>query len=157
MKRCQFLAFLLPLALACDFSKPDSGEQEPRAVEPKQAAAGTTKDQKEVEWKDIRQGKGDRESEPGTVMTVHYKLWLEGEEAPIEDSRTRGKAFTFTLGDGSVIQGWDHGLLGMKAGGTRKLTIPPELAYGKRGISGLIPPDSTLVFEIELKKLGQKK
>jgi FKBP-type peptidyl-prolyl cis-trans isomerase FkpA len=84
----------------------------------------------------------------GDVLSVHYTGWLEdGRE--FDSSRGRGP-FELTLGRGEVIRGWERGLEGMRAGGRRRLTIPPELAYGSRGFAGLIPPQATLVFEVEL-------
>jgi len=90
----------------------------------------------------------------GDVLTVRYIMWLsDGKQ--VDSSDAAGESFTFTLGTGMVIQGWDEGLLGMAAGGTRRLVIPPPLAYGDRGAttaSGVyvVPPNTTLVFYIRL-------
>ena len=97
---------------------------------------------------DIRLGSG-AEAKTGATVSVNYLgTLLNGTK--FDSSYDRGRAFSFTIGNGEVIQGWDEGLVGMKVGGKRKLTIPASLAYGEHGIPGTIPPNSTLVFEIEL-------
>jgi len=91
---------------------------------------------------------------------VHYTGWLYEAAAPenkgkqFDSSRDGGRPFSFVLGGGQVIPGWDQGVAGMQAGGKRKLIIPPHLAYGERGAGGVIPPNATLVFEVELLAIG---
>ncbi len=100
-----------------------------------------------IQMKDLVVGKG-QEAKTGDTVSVHYVGTLtDGKE--FDQSRKRGQPFTFPLGQGRVIKGWDQGVVGMKVGGKRKLTIPPQLAYGDRA-TGSIPPNSTLVFEVEL-------
>jgi FKBP-type peptidyl-prolyl cis-trans isomerase FkpA len=93
----------------------------------------------------------------GQQVTVHYTGWLlfGGEKGrKFDSSKDRGDPFEFPLGAGHVIKGWDEGVQGMKVGGSRKLTIPPALGYGARGAGGVIPPNATLIFEVELLEVG---
>lgn len=97
-----------------------------------------------------------REAEIGFMVSVHYTGWLFDENAldnkgdKFDSSVDRGQPFEFNLGAGQVIQGWDKGFAGMKIGGKRTLVIPPEMGYGARGAGGAIPPNATLVFDVEL-------
>ena len=93
------------------------------------------------------------EAKAGQEVSVHYTGWLfyGGERGKkFDSSKDRGDPFEFPLGAGHVIKGWDEGVAGMKVGGTRVLTIPPQLGYGARGAGGVIPPNATLIFEVEL-------
>src|SRR4051812_43972252 len=102
----------------------------------------------ELQSEDIRVGTG-AEATSGRTVVVHYVGTLtDGKK--FDSSRDRGQGFSFPLGGGRVIKGWDQGVAGMKVGGLRKLTIPPELGYGAKGFPGAIPPNATLVFEVEL-------
>jgi FKBP-type peptidyl-prolyl cis-trans isomerase FkpA len=97
-------------------------------------------------------GSGD-EATPGRHVSVHYTGWLyENEQigTKFDSSKDRGEPFGFALGAGRVIRGWDEGVVGMKVGGTRRLIIPADLGYGARGAGGVIPPNATLLFEVEL-------
>ena len=99
-------------------------------------------------YEEITLGEG-AEAAHGQQVTVHYTGWLTN-GTKFDSSKDRDDPFEFHLGQGQVIAGWDEGVAGMKVGGTRKLTIPPQLGYGARGAGGVIPPDATLVFEVEL-------
>ncbi|WP_437517090.1 FKBP-type peptidyl-prolyl cis-trans isomerase [Sorangium sp. So ce1099] len=104
--------------------------------------------QAELGIEDVKEGTG-AEAKPGQTVTVHYVGTLTNGNK-FDSSRDRGQGFSFNLGAGQVIKGWDQGVAGMKIGGIRKLTIPPELGYGARGFPPVIPPNSTLLFEVEL-------
>ena len=104
---------------------------------------------------DTRNGEGAAITK-GSVAVVHYTGWLHDERKPdnkgakFDSSRDRNEPFEFSLGAGEVIRGWDEGVVGMKVGGQRRLTIPPAMGYGARGAGGVIPPNATLVFDVEL-------
>jgi FKBP-type peptidyl-prolyl cis-trans isomerase FkpA len=104
---------------------------------------------------DVKQGTG-AEAIAGKAVIVHYTGWLYDPAAPgqkgakFDSSRDRQVPFGFILGAGKVIRGWDEGVVGMKVGGQRTLIIPPDMAYGSRGAGGVIPPDATLIFDVEL-------
>ncbi|MBS2016980.1 MAG: FKBP-type peptidyl-prolyl cis-trans isomerase [Deltaproteobacteria bacterium] len=106
----------------------------------------------DLQIEDLKVGTG-AEATAGQKVTVHYVGTLtDGKK--FDSSRDRGQGFSFKLGAGQVIKGWDKGVAGMKIGGMRKLTIPPDMAYGDRGFPPVIPPGSTLVFEVELLAVG---
>ncbi|MBL4712285.1 MAG: FKBP-type peptidyl-prolyl cis-trans isomerase [Gammaproteobacteria bacterium] len=102
----------------------------------------------ELEIEDQVVGEGD-EAVTGQTVEVHYTGWLT-DGTKFDSSLDRDQTFNFKLGAGQVIAGWDQGVAGMKVGGARKLTIPPEMGYGERGAGGVIPPNATLVFKVEL-------
>jgi FKBP-type peptidyl-prolyl cis-trans isomerase FkpA len=108
-----------------------------------------------LQYEDTVTGSGD-EAQAGQRVQVHYTGWLhdpaaaDGRGAKFDSSKDRGSPFAFPLGAGHVIRGWDEGVQGMKVGGTRVLQIPADLGYGARGAGGVIPPNATLIFEVDL-------
>lgn len=149
-------------------SKPDAASSTPPASEPTAAstsaatsdsASSTTTATSQaaapsgdaLQITDVKAGSG-AEAVDGKKLSVHYTGTLV-DGTKFDSSKDRGAPFSFVLGSGMVIPGWDQGLKGMKEGGVRKLTIPPALAYGNRAVGGVIPANSTLLFEIELVKV----
>lgn len=101
-----------------------------------------------LKYEDTATGEGEAAA-GGQRVSVHYTGWLEN-GTKFDSSKDRNEPFSFILGKGQVIRGWDEGVTGMRVGGTRRLTIPPQLAYGSHGAGAVIPPNATLVFEVDL-------
>lgn len=106
-----------------------------------------------LRYLELTEGDGD-EAVAGKDVKVHYTGWLESDGSKFDSSVDRGDPFSFPLGAGRVIRGWDEGVAGMKVGGKRKLIIPSALGYGAQGAGGAIPPNATLIFEVELLGVG---
>ena len=146
------LALVLAMVLAACGNEPEASDAEPT----EDAAAEVQEDCDTAEVttdsgliiQEIECGTGE-EAQTGQTVTVHYVGTLE-DGTKFDSSRDRGEPFSFPLGAGQVIPGWDEGVVGMKPGGLRKLTIPSDLAYGDAGRPPVIPPSATLIFEIEL-------
>ncbi|HLJ80386.1 MAG TPA: FKBP-type peptidyl-prolyl cis-trans isomerase [Ktedonobacterales bacterium] len=105
-----------------------------------------------LQYIDVVPGTGD-EARAGQRVTVHYTGWLTNGQK-FDSSRDRNDPFQFGLGQRQVIAGWDQGVTGMRVGGQRRLIIPPDLGYGARGAAGVIPPNATLIFDVELLRVG---
>ncbi|MCC6765195.1 MAG: FKBP-type peptidyl-prolyl cis-trans isomerase [Deltaproteobacteria bacterium] len=142
------LALIAALAIGCERSQ-EAGHEAGASAE----KAGTMAENLEttpsgLQYVDLEAGTG-ASPQKGQTAVVHYTGWLvDGKK--FDSSKDRGQPFSFAVGRGQVIKGWDEGVATMKVGGTRKLVIPPDLAYGARGAGGVIPPNATLTFEVEL-------
>jgi FKBP-type peptidyl-prolyl cis-trans isomerase len=101
-----------------------------------------------LKYEDLKIGDGE-EAAAGKIVAVRYAGWLEN-RPKLEFDSSRDRPFTFRLGAGDVLKGWDEGLVGMKVGGKRRLIIPPELGFGKQGVGSVVPPGSVLIYEFEL-------
>ena len=106
-----------------------------------------------LRFEDTRAGSGETVTGRGQTVIVHYTGWLE-DDTKFDSSRDRSEPFSFPVDCSYVIRGWDEGIKGMQVGGIRRLVVPPELGYGARGAGGVIPPNATLIFEIELLEIS---
>lgn len=150
LQRCYFYCSITLLCFACENKTNAPAPAKTGQVMPAvQTENNTSKEpQGELVIEDLKPGQGEEVKQNQTLRVKYKAFFASG--ALFDSTEKRGKPFTFMLGEGTVIKGWEQGIRGMKAGGIRRLTIPPHLAYGEKGISGLIPPASTLVFEVEL-------
>lgn len=148
----------------CSKSQSSSSAQSSQSSQPAQSAPQTTAPAQEqtqqpaqsapvtkLEIKDTKVGKGTA-AKAGDTVVVEYTGWL-ADGTKFDSSADHGGTYSFPLGGGQVIKGWDQGVVGMKVGGVRVLTIPPDLAYGAQGAGGVIPPDATLTFQVKLVKI----
>lgn len=136
-----------PAATETSAPKAEKPKAEAKAA-PKAKAVPKYKDVKALKIDEMKKGKGT-EAKSGKIVTVHYTGWLVN-GTKFDSSVDRGQPFTFNLGRGEVIKGWDEGVAGMKVGGKRRLHIPADKGYGANGAPPVIPPNSTLIFEVEL-------
>jgi len=139
------IAFLLALALM-GWAQSDTSAPTKVTGKPVTTSSG-------LKYWDIKEGTGATAA-AGQRVKVHYTGWLTNGKK-FDSSVDRNKPFEFVLGQGMVIKGWDEGVAGMKVGGKRQLQIPPELGYGSRGAGGVIPPNATLIFDVELLGVGK--
>ena len=150
MKKSLFMFLLVFGLFACSTEeqavKTAQDMQKKQEVQKKEEKTITTKTG--LKYEDIVVGSG-KEATVRHKVKVHYTGWLTNGKK-FDSSYDRKKPFSFHLGAGQVIKGWDEGVVGMKVGGKRRLIIPPELGYGSRGAGGVIPPDATLIFVVEL-------
>jgi peptidylprolyl isomerase len=145
MSKQNLLLLLITFAIVgAAFGRAAADNSSPTKVtgKPKTTSSG-------VEYWDIVVGTG-APAVKGKPVTVHYTGWLASSGKKFDSSVDRGQPFVFKLGAGEVIQGWDDGVAGMKVGGKRQLRIPPDLGYGIHGAGGVIPPNATLIFDVEL-------
>lgn len=147
MKKAIFAVGIALLAASVAFGQSAAQKSTTSAAGPTKVTGEGTKTASGLQYWDIKEGTG-AEAQKGQTVLVHYTGWLTNGKK--FDSSVGGKPFPFRIGAGDVIKGWDEGVAGMKVGGKRQLRIPPDLAYGQKGYPGVIPPNSTLIFDVQL-------
>jgi FKBP-type peptidyl-prolyl cis-trans isomerase len=148
MPRKAIVILLLTLSIALLAQSKKASKSDKKADGPTPVTGKPTTTTSGLEYWDIKKGSGKLAAK-GKKVSVHYTGWLtDGKE--FDSSRDAGEPIQFNLGTGEVIKGWDEGIAGMKVGGKRQLRIPPALGYGARGFGSSIPPNATLVFDVEL-------
>lgn len=144
---------VLGLAFGCGSSDKSTTSSAPSTSSPMKVTGQPTTTSSALQYWDIVVGTGATAT-PGSTVKVHYSGFLTTGQK-FDSSRDRGEPFSFLLGQGQVIKGWDEGVAGMKVGGQRQLRIPPQLGYGAEGAGGVIPPNATLIFDVELLGVGK--
>ena len=140
-----FVAALLAVASPLLATAAGASQEKNRAANPTGQEVVTPSG---LKYTDLEFGQGE-EARTGKILEVQYVGWIE-KGPKFDSSRDREHPFTFRLGAGDALKGWDEGLVGMKVGGKRRLTIPPELGFGKQGVGSVVPPNAVLVYEFEL-------
>src|SRR4029077_4555933 len=148
-----FLFVLLGVAFGCGNTDKSNTSIAPSTSSPMKVNGQPTTTASGLQYWDIVVGTGATAA-AGNTVKVHYTGFLTT-GAKFDSSRDRGEPFSFPLGAGQVIKGWDEGVAGMKVGGQRQLRIPPQLGYGAAGAGGAIPPNATLIFDVELLEVGK--
>ena len=144
---------MLSVASGCGNTNKPNTTASPSTSSPMKVTGQPTSTSSGLQYWDIFVGTGPTAA-PGNMVKVHYTGFLTSGEK-FDSSRDRGEPFSFPLGAGQVIKGWDEGVAGMKVGGQRQLRIPPALGYGASGAGGVIPPNATLIFDVELLEVGK--
>jgi len=148
MKLCGLLLALATVLVAQTSTHKATPARVPNTNAPTKVTGAGVKTDSGLQYWDIKVGTGD-EAKSGDKVKVHYTGWFTTGKK-FDSSVDAQQPYSFTLGQGSVIKGWDEGVAGMKVGGKRQLRIPPELAYGEPGYKNIIPPNSTLIFDVQL-------
>jgi len=147
-KLCGIVVALAASLLAQSSNHRATPGRVPNTNAPTKVTGDGVKTDSGLQYWDIKVGTGN-EAKSGDKVKVHYTGWFTSGKK-FDSSVDAGQPYTFTLGQGNVIKGWDEGVAGMKVGGKRQLRIPPELAYGEQGYKNIIPPNSTLIFDVQL-------